>query len=311
MWIALVGGGVSAIASMAVGAGIPGGLLFLYMAPLPLLLVGLSLGASTVLVAGFAGIMVSGLLGGVLSAGMYAIVNAFPAWLVTRQMLSKRIGLEGAEQWRSLGPAIAWLSVMAAVFLIAGSLTVGDGKLGAEAAVTAFLSDAINAISPDLTDDMRLVFVELLVPLYPGVVGASWVLMLVINAALAQKILRNAKRNIRPSPTLATLKLPHWTSWALVGGATTALLGAGELEYISRNLTIVLATPFFFLGLAVVHYAADHVAFSGSLLAFFYFVLLVLFVSGWALLVVGIGMIEQWAGLRVRFSGPSNISGDE
>ncbi len=88
--------------------------------------------------------------------------------------------------------------------------------------------------------------------------------------------------------------------------AADALLGPGELEYIGRNLVIILAVPFFFLGLAVIHALARRAVPMAMLLAVFYFVFygLLLF-TGWAAMmaVAAIGLIEQWGGgLRRRFA---------
>ena len=64
MLFALGLGGLSAVVSMAFLAGWPGGLLVVYLAPLPLLLAGLGGGAAAATVAGATGIMTAGLIGG-------------------------------------------------------------------------------------------------------------------------------------------------------------------------------------------------------------------------------------------------------
>ena len=108
--------------------------------------------------------------------------------------------------------------------------------------------------------------------------------------------------NLRPSPAYAGLELPQWMTWPLLGSAALALLGSGEIEYTGRNLAMVLAVPYFFLGLAVIHTWARRLSFTGLILASFYLVLLL---SGWVMLVVaGTGMLEQWRGLRKEAPGP-------
>lgn len=308
MLIAIICGGLSALASTAIGGGLPGGIILVYLAPLPLLLAGLGLGAQAAMIAGLAGFMISGLMGGVMAAGLYAVIDAMPVWLAVSLLLFRKTA-NGVEQWFSLGPVVAWLSLMGAIILGVSAMTFLGGGFGFEAAVSAHLSNAFNIMAPLIPEETRSELVALMAPLFPGTVGSSWVVMMIINTALAQAILTRRGWNMRPSPALADLTLPHWTSWLVVGAATLALLGQGQMEYMGRNLAMVLAAPFFFQGLSVVHYAARYVTFPGTLLAFSYFVLLV---SGWALLLaVGIGMIEQWAGLRIRFTGPPNTSGDE
>ncbi|MEE9544378.1 MAG: DUF2232 domain-containing protein, partial [Rhodospirillales bacterium] len=67
--IALAGGVLSVFASMAFLGGLPGGWLFVYLAPLPLLLAGLGLGPAAATVAGGGAIFAAGLAAGLLAAG--------------------------------------------------------------------------------------------------------------------------------------------------------------------------------------------------------------------------------------------------
>ena len=114
----------------------------------------------------------------------------------------------------------------------------------------------------------------------------------------AQGLLAKGKKNLRPSPRLRELMLPEWPSWALVGSAALALIGTGEIGYLGRNLFIVFAVPYFFLGLSVVHVLASSLRFPAMLLALVYLVTLA---TGWfALVIGGIGILEQWVGLRRR-----------
>ena len=72
---------------------------------------------------------------------------------------------------------------------------------------------------------------------------------------------------------------------------------------------MVFATPYFLLGLAVVHSLARRVSYTGPLLVVFY---LVIVVSLWATLVVaGIGVVEQWYGLRGRTQTLPSQTGDD
>ena len=122
-----------------------------------------------------------------------------------------------------------------------------------------------------------------------------------LNASIAMTILTRTKRTKRPKIKIADLNLPDWMSWFFVIAAIIALLGGGEMKFLGQNLALILATPFFFLGLAVVHNLARYVALPGLLLTSFY---LVLILSGWiALAVMAAGIIEQWIGLR-RYFGP-------
>jgi hypothetical protein len=138
--------------------------------------------------------------------------------------------------------------------------------------------------------------------------GTSWVVMAAVNASIAMAILTRAKRLERPKTKLADLSLPDWMSWFLIAAAAMALLGQGELEFFGRNLALILAVPFFFLGLGVVHDLARQIAFPGVLLTAFY---LIMFLSGWiAMAIIAAGLLEQWVGLRRRFRNPGASRND-
>ena len=309
MLIALLGGGLSAVVALAFLTGTPGALFLAYLAPLPVLLVGLGFGVSVGTVAGGAGFLATVALGGMVTAGLYALVNAVPALVVVGTMLSQRTLSNGTRAWYPAGFTLCWLTALAAGLFTAAAFLAWSAGSGVVAAISEFLDQVLANMLPHVSSEKRSELVALMIPLFPGMVGASWILMTAVNGALAQGILVRAGRNLRPSPRLVDLVLPDWMSWLLVASAAMALLGVGEWQYTGRNLALISAVPFFFLGMAVVHTLASRVSFSGSLLVVIYFMLIF---SNWAAgAAAGIGMIEQWAGLRYRFAGPNKRQGDE
>jgi len=309
MLIALLGGGLSAVISLAFLTGTPGAVFLAYLAPLPLLLVGLGLGASAGTVAGGAAILATVALGGMVTAGLYTLVNAVPALVMVRTLLTQRPRSGGTRDWYPAGFTLCWLTALAAALFATVAFLAWSAGNGVVEFTSEFLDRTLAMMLPQLSSTQRGDLVAATIPLFPGMVGVSWILMTVVNGALAQGILVRAGRNLRPSPRLADLMLPDWMSWLLIASATMALLGPGELEYTGRNLALISAAPFFFLGLAVVHTLVRGATFPGPLMAIFYFMLIF---SNWAAAAAaGIGMIEQWAGLRYRFAGPNKRQGDE
>ncbi len=306
--IAMGGGGLSAIASMIAITGLPGALLFIYLAPLPLMLVGLGLGTTAATMAGISGFVIVGLLGGIMAAGLYAVAHAMPTWLVVRQSLLQIPGEDGAIVWYPVGYILCWLASFGAlVMLFAAVINVG-GAGSLETSVGEYLNYVFEAVAPAMPAADRQSVALMLTPLFPGMAAISWLSMVALNAIFAQSILRRGNRNLRPGPSLTNLRLPDWISWMLVASAAIALLKVGDMEYLGRNMATVLAVPFFFLGLSVVHDFARHVGSPGALLAVFY---LVMFFFGGALLVVaGVGIVEQWVGLRRHFPHVAPKAGD-
>ena len=189
-------------------------------------------------------------------------------------------------------PAPAWLADLCRA-AVTGPEGQGTGSAGVDAQMRC-----------------RRVLRRRIAHVFPGAVAASWVIMTVVNGVMAQSLVVRMEKNLRSRPQYSAVDLPHWLSWPLVIAAAVALAGSGEWEYVGRNATLVFATPYFLLGLAVVHTLAKRVTYTGALLMVFY---LVIVTSLWATLVVaGIGVVEQWFGLRDRAQTlPSQTSYDE
>ncbi|NQU61418.1 MAG: DUF2232 domain-containing protein [Rhodospirillales bacterium] len=301
--IAIGAGVLSAVSAMAFLIHLPGAFLFAYLASLPLFLVGFSLGPGKIAIGGAVGFMVAGMFGGAFSAGIYGLTQALPAWLAVRQLLLQRPSLPQptSTQWYPAGDTLCWLAILAASVLTLAAVYVAYGDQGLSIQIAENLDIILKGLSPDMAIDSRGKMVALIAPLFPGAVGCSWLIMTIVNATLAQGILIRFEKNLRPSPAYVDLGLPQWMSWLLIASAALALLGTGEMEYTGRNLALVTAMPYFLLGLSVIHTWARRVSFTGMVLFSFY---LVVVLSGWAAIgVAGIGMAEQWVGLRNRVSG--------
>src|SRR5205814_10480157 len=138
-----------------------------------------------------------------------------------------------------------------------------------------------------------------LAALIPGVAAASWMVMAVINGALAQGLLARFGLAWRPSPDLAQLGLPRWLTAAL-GLAAAATLVGGTWRFLGINLIIALSVPFCLGGLAVLHAAVRRLPHPVSALIAFY-TLAAMF--GWPLLAAMLlGLFEAWLGLRRRLA---------
>jgi hypothetical protein len=309
--IAIGAGVICAFAATAFMNQTPGAFILVYMANLPLFLTGFAFGPQSALISGAAGFLIVGMLGGGVAAGIFALLQVIPTWLVVRLMLLQRpidtsvdYGTTNTSKnnidWYPAGDMVCWLSLLVAgIFLVAtfGSLSSGHESLSG--LIADNLDRILQTMAPDWDPGQRAQIVDLMVPMFPGAMGISWLIMIIINGVIAQNVLCKFKKAIRPAPSYIDLNLPSWISWPLVASCTMALLGSGELEYTGRNLAMILSLPFFFLGLAVVHTWARRLQ-SGSaiLLVFFYFVLIL---SNWtAILVAGIGLIELWNGIRIR-----------
>lgn len=315
--LAIAAGIVSGMLALASLSGASIAVFFLTLVhPLPLVCVGLALGARAALIAAASAVMVMG-LASPYSGLVYGVVYALPIWVIVRLSLTGPHGVvwdisEGQSAslvkerahggtppsdmgWFPAGSLIAVLTAMGGALVVIGSLLTGGGL---EEFVNQALAEMAKVFAGPQGEDVLQQAVMALAPLFAGMTAAMWVNVLLVNMVIAQGLVAKGGRNIRPSPQLRELKLPDWLSWALVGAALVALLMSGEIGYIGRSLVFVLAVPFFFLGLAVVHKLASFVSFPGALLGLVYVIVIL---TGWfALVVAGLGILEQWVGLKSR-----------
>ena len=109
---------------------------------------------------------------------------------------------------------------------------------------------------------------------------------------------------MRPTPRYSRLEAPEWLYWALVFSAVLVLIGGEQIAFIGRNLAIVFAAPFFFIGLGIIHILLRKLSQPIIALSAFYIFTVVL---GWPMLALAaLGFFEQWVGLREKFMGRIN-----
>jgi uncharacterized protein YybS (DUF2232 family) len=304
--------------------------------PLPMFIAGLGLGTRRALIAVASGLVITAMVAPATGLA-FGLMFALPVWVIVRLALTSPAGVineapehigpyvsegkptsstfqdrilgrikdwdvESDEPPRDLGwfPAghiTAVISVLATFYVVVIALiTSGDG--GLQQAATVYLTEVANLVAGAQGQEVLKDAILRAIPFFPGSVAAFWALSVLTNAILAQGLLAKGGRNLRPSPRLREFRLPDWLSWVLIASALIALIGSGEIEYIGRNLTLVLVVPFFFLGLAVVHTLAGLSPFPSALLSLIYIVMIF---SGWFILVIaGLGILEQWVGLMAR-----------
>lgn len=292
--IAVLAGLVSCALFLSLISGLPGVVGLAYFVQLPLMMVGLTLGPAASMIAAAGALITNGLIAGVVVALLYAVLQAVPALMVVRQSLLFRQSEAGVE-WYPPGLILAQLAAMAALGIAIAYLWMIGEPGGLPGAIEAFLAELMAQLGAGEgeTDLGALVF------LVPGLVAASWLIMVVLNAVLAQALAVRLGRNRRPSPAIADLQLPGWL-WPLIGlTALLAWIGDGAPGFLGRSALIVLLVPYLILGLAVIHAVARRWARPGLGLTAVYLAVIVL---GWpVLVVVALGLVEDWAQLRRRF----------
>ena len=295
--LAVLAGLISSTLFLALSSGLPGTVLLAYFVQLPLLFVGLSLGLAASMIAATGGVLICGLIAGLIAAALFALVQAVPAVVVVRQaLLSRRQG--GKLVWYPPGLVLAQLTALAACGIAAAFVVLLGHPGGLQGVLSEFIGSALaelGAIEAGIDANPEL---ERWMFLFPGLMAASWLVMVVLNAVLAQALAVRLGWNRRPSAALSELELPGWL-WPAIGvAALLAVIGGGP-GFLGRALLIVLVVPYVFLGLAVVHALARRWPHRRLALAVFYGTVMLL---GWPVLaVLLLGFVEDWAHVRQRY----------
>ena len=293
----------SALMSSAGHSGSGIGVLLANFAMLPLIIVGLAHGTRSTAVASLTGTIALISFSNLLVGGIYGATIAIPAWLVVRYGLMSRTPQAGALQWYPVGKILAILTGYGATIFVIAALTHFDTDGGLKGAVANLLGDFFESRIGG-SAEVQSALVDRTVNIFPGIAVAGWLLLVVINAVLAQALLGRRGLQTRPTPNYARLDAPEWLYWGLVAAVVLILFGGEQVAFIGRNLAIVFAAPFFFLGLGVIHLLMRRFPAPLMALSAFYIFIMVL---GWPMLAVAaLGFFEQWAGIRLKYGGLAN-----
>ena len=300
-WVILaVGGGLSALIFSLVGFGSFGGVLLAYFCPLPLFVIGLSMGVSASLIAGF----IAG-IGVLCTAGMFLVLlfvisYVAPVVVLVRQALLFRSDA-GQTEWYPAGLLVSTAMVIAFVLLTFTAVLISFMGDGIEPEIKGFLGRVVEVNFQTLSEIEQAKIVENVAPILPGTIGLSWLTMLIINGALGQALASRFGWNIRPNPDFSMLVLPTWLPIMAAVLLVGSILLPGTFGYFFGNAAFLAALPFFLVGLSVIHTVVRRFAAGTLVLTLFYFLMLLF---GWPVVFVAfLGLIEQIASLRQRLAG--------
>jgi len=308
LFIGIVAGLMSAVLYGTAATGSVFSVFPVYLSQLPLFMAGLSLGGSATLIAAGAGVIAIAAAGGPMLSLAYFVVNAAaPLLLCQVANLSREVTGPDGKTHREYYPAglmFAWLSGLGIAVMLLLALYVHSYEGGLEAWIPQILE--VERLTQTILQaqmqtgstpvDVAGLQQKLILFALPGL-ALFWALICIGNGALAQRLLVRLGRNIRPSPELLNMSLPGFMLWPLAGGLILAFI-PGDIGLTGLVVAVLAAIPYFFLGLATVHVISHRLPGRAFTLAGVYILLMAL---GWPfLLIVGLGIIEQFANLRLN-----------
>ena len=136
----------------------------------------------------------------------------------------------------------------------------------------------------------------------PAMAANSWLVMMMVNGVLAQAVLARAGRALRPSVAFADFELPMAVLY-LFGGALALSFVPEPVGPLGTAAVMVISFAYLVLGLAVIHALVRRLAARQLILFGIYLLLIVM--SGLAILVALLGLVEQGLGVRKRIVAAS------
>ena len=304
---ALGSGLLSAVLYASALVGAAGGLALVFVVPLPLFLVGLSreAGWRGAALAALAGTLAVALGGGLAAGANFGVAEAVPPLLVAYLAGLRRDHADGSVEWYPPGRLLVWLALYGACVLLAFVLYYASAEGGLEGTLQRSAAALFQELGLPLTPPTTAL-VNAFVSILPGLGGASWLLIVAGNAALAETLLQRFGHALRPVPAFVSLALPAPLALGAVAAAVLGLSGSG-LGFAARNLAFVLVVPYFFTGLACLHLLVTRWQLGARLIVPFYIMLIgaIVILSWLAVMAIAVlGLVDQAAGLRRRLARP-------
>lgn len=297
--IALGAGAASALLVATVATGSPLALPLFYLAPLPVLIVGLGWTHVSALIAASAAAVAIGVFFGVELLLAYVAGVGLPAYVLSYLALMAREPQPGAPlEWFPIGRVVlaaailGCLAVAALIPLVAGSVEGYQAAL--RTLFQAMFEESPGAGGPDVER-----MVDLLVLVMPPAAAVVTMVTQIGNLWLAAHIARVSGRLMRPWPDLATISVPRPVAVLLVGTFIATNLAGGFVGLMAQLLTSTLVMAFAFIGLATIHWITRGAAGRALVIATVWIAALAL---GWPFALLALlGLAETLFGVRQRF----------
>jgi hypothetical protein len=306
---------------LAIAAGVLSALFFaplmsqsvmaLFVSPfsmLPLFMVGLGLGVGMTTLASVSATIAIGAMGGLIGAGMYAISEAIPAIILSHQALSRRQAPGGARYWTPPGQLMQIAVIYACLLLVIPIIVFAGHDGGVRALIEDQLVTNVVTISggkPDLqVQESVRQFAHRIAYWAPVSFSITWLVLTIANLWIGQWLLIKWKRNLRPSLGLRSLEVPRWNMILLGLALLLWILGSGDVSFTGVSLALILAMPYTFVGIVIIHMLARNWGPGPFVVVGFY---VVLAFARWpaALPAAALGFAEQWVKLRQKIGGPT------
>ncbi len=302
LFLALAAGLISAVvfASATTGPVLLRFVLF-FLTPFALYLAGLGLGHAAAAIAAIFATAIILLLTTPLTACVYALSTAAPAYVTSRLALLSRD--EGdAREWYPLGRIIAIAALfggsLAALIILLMGADVAALTKAMRGLVETFVKTELPNLpnAPEMKEEQITEMTATALRSLPWALGSLSTVTILLNLWLAARVTLASGRLTRPWPDLTAVQLPTGAMIALVA-ATAATLAGGLPALLAGGFAGAFTLAFALIGLAVAHVFSRGSPWRNFILSALYASLIV-FLGPVALILAILGLAETVFGYR-------------
>lgn len=310
--IAIVGIGAGAAAALLFASVTSGSWLSIplfYLAPLPIMIAGLSWSHWAAMTAALAGALGLGAVFGTVFLLAFAAGAGFPAWWLSYlAMLARPVAVtngsgQGAEsfEWYPSGRLVVWAAVLGVLVVIIAIPNFGvdadSFRVGLRNALNAIMR--VNNGTPARAGSNTERLLEILVNAIPPAAAVLATITNLLNLWLAARVVKFSGRLARPWPQLSSMSFPPLMTAALAVAIVLSFLD-GMLGIVGGIVAASLLLAYGVLGFAVLHAITQGMSARPFVLSITYAGVILL---GWPMLALCLlGLVETAIGLRGRVS---------
>lgn len=255
------------------------------LAPLPLVLAGLSAGALTALIASVVSVAVLFVAVGGKIATLHILAHVIPTVVLCHFAALSRDAGQTADagpprhEWFPVGSLVAIASVFAGIYGLLSTTILGvDGEQQRELMrrlVDMFAKSLPRQDGKQLSEAEINQLVELGVLTMPAAAAFSWLLSMLLNFYLGARITAVAGHLPRPMPDIPSMTFPVGFGLSLAAALPMAFMG-GKIGLAGSAFAGALFCAHLLMGLAIVHDLSRGVSARPAILAVLYVALVIL-----------------------------------
>lgn len=259
-----------------------------YFAALPLYFVGLSWGLSRLMLAGGVAIGIFTIGAGFHGSLAFILTTFIPALLIVFRI----------QKGDPAGYIVSWVTGLSIAVFLGVTFVLSSQSIN--------IMDVLQSWFSLFADESSLKGMSSqIVPLLPGLSSISWIMMCLVNASLAARLVVRAKLGQRPYPVAADTQL--YENWDIILTLSLLLILTGDalFAFIGKNMALMSCAPLFLVGLKTVYAWLEQ--FDNPKLWVIIAVFMSIFLVWPGIIIVMFGVLEPTLHLRQRWALNSKV----